>query len=162
MTQEDKELLLQDLSTRLPYGVIGQCEIDASYDTSFDTIFQTHKFDAVVYGLKEDLLFVTPLIEDKDEQEFANEEVADGIDILDFKPYLFPLSSMTKEQEDEWDDLYIKPLCERLNPHTRKEDLMLRAKAGYAATFWLMENHFDYLGLIPMGLAKDATGLNIY
>ena len=78
------------------------------------------------------------------------------------KPYLFPLSSMTKEQEDEWDDLYIKPLCERLNPHTRKEDLMLRAKAGYAATFWLMENHFDYLGLIPMGLAKDATGLNIY
>jgi len=162
MNQEHKELLLQDLSTRLPYGVIGQCEIDASYDTSFDTIFQTHKFNAAVYGLKADLLFVTPLIEDKDEQEFANEEVADGIDILDFKPYLFPLSSMTKEQEDEWDDIYIKPLCERLNPHTRKEDLMLRAKASYAATFWLIENHFDYLGLIPLGLALDATNLNIY
>ena len=41
MTQEEyellKELLLKDLCARLPYGVIGQCEIDASYDTSFDT-----------------------------------------------------------------------------------------------------------------------------
>ena len=101
MTQEYKELLLKDISGRLNYDVIGQCEIDASYDTSFNTIFQTHKFNAVVYGLKADLLFITPLIEDMDEQEFANEEVADGIDILDFKPYLFPLSSMTKEMLEE-------------------------------------------------------------
>ena len=99
MTQEDKELLLKDLCARLPFGVIGKCEIDASYDTSFDTIFQTHKFDAVVYGLKEDLLFVTPLIEDIDEQEFANEEVADGVDILYFTPFLLPMSSMTEEQK---------------------------------------------------------------
>ena len=98
MIQEDKELLLKDLCSRLPYEVIGKCELDTSYDTSFDTIFQTHKFDAVIYGLKEELLFVTPLIEDMDEQEFANEEVADGVDILDFIPYLFPLSSMTEEQ----------------------------------------------------------------
>ena len=27
---------------------------------------------------------------------------------------------------------------------------------------WLQENHFDYRGLIPMRLANDATGLNIY
>ena len=47
MTQEDKDLLIKELCARLPYGVIGKCEIDASYDTSFDTIFQTHKFDAV-------------------------------------------------------------------------------------------------------------------
>ena len=24
------------------------------------------------------------------------------------------------------------------------------------------EHHFDYRGLIPMGLANDATGLNVY
>ena len=88
MIQEDKELLLKDISGRLPYEVIGKCELDASYDTSFDTMFQTHKFNAVVYGLKEELLFVTPLIEDMDKQEFANEEVAAGVDILDFTPYL--------------------------------------------------------------------------
>jgi hypothetical protein len=27
---------------------------------------------------------------------------------------------------------------------------------------WLNKNHFDWRGLIPMGLAIDATGLNIY
>ena len=27
---------------------------------------------------------------------------------------------------------------------------------------WCYKNHFDIHGLIPMGLAIDATGLNIY
>ena len=70
MTQEElynlKNLLLKDLCARLPYGVVGQCEIDASYDTPFDTIPQTHKFNAVVYGIKDDLLFVSPMIENQD------------------------------------------------------------------------------------------------
>ena len=47
-TQANKKLLLKDFCARLPYGVVGQCEIDASYDTPFDTIPQTHKFNAVV------------------------------------------------------------------------------------------------------------------
>lgn len=101
MMQKEKELLLKDLCARLPYGVIGQCEIDASYDTSFDTIYQTHKFNAEVYGLKGDLLLVTSLIEDTDEQTFAKEEIADGVDILDFTSYLFPLSSITEEMLEE-------------------------------------------------------------
>jgi hypothetical protein len=143
MDKEIKDLLLRDLCGRLPYGVIGQCEIDASYDTSFDTIFQTHKFDSVVYGLKEDLLFVTPLIEDKGEQEFANEEVADGIDILDFKPYLFPLSNLNKEQKKYIRDNYT-------------------FGATYELFDWFDKNHFDYRGLIEKGLAIDVTNLNIY
>ena len=148
MTPKDKELLLKDLCARIPYEVVGQCELDASYDTSFDTKFQTHKFDAVVYGLKEDLLLVTPLIEDRDEQEFANEEVANGIDILDFKPYLFPIWSMTDEQKDEYSNLN----CYELVCFPRTE---------YALDY-LIKNHFDYRYLIDNGLAIDATGLNIY
>jgi hypothetical protein len=27
---------------------------------------------------------------------------------------------------------------------------------------WFHKNHIDWRGLIPMGLANDATGLNIY
>ena len=147
MNQEDK-ILLRDLSARIPYGVIGKCELDASYDTPFDTIFQTHKFDAVVYGLKEDLLLVTPLIEDIDEQNFAEEEVADGIDILDFTPYLLPISSMTDEQEKEYNNLN----CYELGcfPHTEE------------ALDYLIKNYFDYRGLIEKGLAIDATNLNVY
>ena len=101
-TQADKELLLKDLSARLPYGVLGQCEIDASYDTEFETIPQTHKFKAVAYGFNEDTLFVCPMIENQDELEIANEEIADGVYIFDFKPYLFPISSMTDKQKDEY------------------------------------------------------------
>jgi hypothetical protein len=32
----------------------------------------------------------------------------------------------------------------------------------YNSQDWLDVNHFDYGGLIPMGLANDATGKNIY
>ena len=148
-TQANKELLLKDLSARLPYGVIGQCEIDASYDTAFETIPQTHKFDAMLYGLLEEgVLFVSPMIEDQNLQEFANEEVADGIDILDFKPYLFPIWSMTDEQKDEYSNLN----CYELVCFPRTE---------YALDY-LIKNYFDYRYLIDNGLAIDATGLNIY
>ena len=160
MTQEDKELLLKDLCARIPYEVVGKCELDASYDTSFDTIFQTHKFDAVVYGFKADSLFVYPLIEDRDEQEFANEEVADGIDILDFKPYLFPMSSMTDEQKKEY---YI--LCDDAPIYYYKYGELIEDKVLYdtwESIDYLNAHHFDYRGLIEKGLAIDATGLNIY
>ena len=153
MKQEDKELLLKDICARLPYGVKGKCEIDASYDTSFDTKLQTHTFNAIVYGIKEDSLLVTPLIENQDELEFANEEVGDGVDILDFKPYLFPSSNMPDEALRE----YSKTLG------------WIRTTKGYSESELTFDSfdcvnkyHIDYRGFIEKGLAIDATGLNIY
>ena len=32
----------------------------------------------------------------------------------------------------------------------------------YDTIDWFIKNHFDYRGLIPKGIALDATGLNIY
>ena len=175
MTQEEyellKELLLKDLCARLPYGVIGQCEIDASYDTSFDTKPQTHKFNAVVYGLKDDSLLVSPMIENQDELEFANEEIADGVDILDFKPYLFPISSMTEEQLYELKEITdlrynhnTLELAEWTETHKTLE-FWLEEVPQYEVVKvfdWLNKNHFDCRCLIERGLAIDATGLNIY
>ena len=68
-------------------------------------------------------------------------------------PYLFPLSSMTEEQREnyyttcdvgvtEWGNTIYYDCIESFD--------------------WLNKNHFDYRGLIPKGLAIDATGLNIY
>ena len=66
------------------------------------------------------------------------------IDVSEVKPYLFPMSSMTEEQ---------------------KED-MIKSSCGIGSDKnvfdWWNKNHFDYRGLIPLGLANDATGLNIY
>ena len=158
MTQEEyeslKELLMKDLCARLSYGVIGQCEIDASYDTSFETKPQTHKFDAEVYGLLEEgTLLVTPLIEDQDVQELANEEVADGVNILDFKPYLFPISNMPEEATRE----FSKTLDWVRTTHGYSESEMT-----WDTFDCVNKHHIDYRGFIEKGLAIDATGLNIY
>ena len=139
-TQANKELLLKDLSARLPYGVLGQCEIDTSYDTEFETIPQTHKFQAVAHGIIEDSLFVSPMIENQYELEIANEEIADGVYIFDFKPYLFPLSSMTKEQKDEYQ--YITERWMNDPAYSISDSID-----------WLNKNNFDYRGLIEKGLA---------
>ena len=63
----------------------------------------------------------------------------------DVRPYLFPLSSMTEEQEKEW-------------RYTLSSD----GNITYETVDWCNKNHFDYRGLIPMGLAIDCTNLNIY
>lgn len=68
--------------------------------------------------------------------------------IEDFTPYLFPLSGMTPKQKAELS--------------------MLVVGVGDIFKTFLIEvefyhkHHIDYRGLIPMGLAIDATGLNIY
>lgn len=69
-------------------------------------------------------------------------------DIDEVKPYLFPLSSMTEEQSIEYGNL-----CERYCPASIYSMEIID---------WLNKNHFDYRGLIPMGLAIDAIGLSIY
>ena len=81
---------------------------------------------------------------------------------VELKPYLFPLSSMTEEQEDEWYEVFVDPLSKKLDRHTRQEGLQLQADAQAFGIEYLLKNHFDYRGLIEKGLAIDATGLNIY
>ena len=80
------------------------------------------------------------------------------IDISEVKPYLFPLSSMTEEQKKEY-----RKVCELdteiLSKHPMDETPF---PALYNSHDWLNKNHFDIYGLIPIGLANDATGLNIY
>lgn len=74
------------------------------------------------------------------------------------KPYLFPLSSITEEQRKELfylsgiDIIYGKFYTN--NEFTLEETLF--------GINWLLKKHFDINGLIPKGLAIDATGLNIY
>ena len=119
----DKELLLKDICARLPYGV----KIQVPYEDG------SGYFDETVWEVNNDGPF------------HVN---GWGIEYEYVKPYLFPLSSMTEEQEKEYNDLN----CYELGcfPHT--ED----------ALDYLIKNHFDFRCLIEKGLAIDATGLNIY
>ena len=123
MTQEHKELLLKDLCARLPYGIKFLRE---SWNYEWDQE-----------------LSVIEVLEDIDKDGYINKTKVYNVE--DIKPYLFPLSSMTEEQEKEW--LY-----------TLSSDYHIT----YDTVDWCNKNHFDYRGLIPMGLAIDATNLNIY
>ena len=70
-----------------------------------------------------------------------------GLPIEKTKPYLFPLLSMSEEQEIE---------CQQIKHSYHYDD------DSFVLFDWYDKNHIDYRGLIPMGLAIDATELNIY
>lgn len=126
MTLEDKELLFKDLCARLPYNVI--CQVEFKENGKYNSKVM------LLSGIFTDEAYFTT----KGGSIYSNE----------YKPYLFPLSSMTEEQEEEYNDLNNYELgC---FPHTEK------------ALDYLLKNHFDYRYLIDEGLAIDATGLNIY
>lgn len=127
MTQYERDLLLQDLCARLPYKVMAQYYDPEDECETWDEIEGIESSGHVEIGQ-----YVLP--------------------IENIKPYLYPMSSMTKEQKNEYNNL-----CE-----TILDDL------GYPASFntvdsldWLNKNRFDFRGLIPKGLAIDATDLNI-
>ena len=100
------------------------------------------------YGVK---LLHTPTNEITNLEMIGNDVIDGNIhDLIEnFKPYLFPLSNITKEQWKECQSLMIKDSYGILYYTIESYD-------------YLYKNHIDIRGLIPMGLANDATGLNIY
>lgn len=138
MTQEDKELLLRDLCARLPYGVK----------------VKTNNINILKLGT----------------HTRVGEYVTDITEPC--KPYLFPLSSMTEGQTEEVHNLIYQGVSESIEEtkewlKTRKENELRPITLTYILSYtlvidWFCKNHFDYRGLIPMGLAMDATNLNIY
>ena len=121
MKQEDRELLLKDLCARLPYNVICQVEFKESGKYKSEIMLLSGIFTDEAY-------FTT-----KGGSIYSNE----------YKPYLFPLSSITKKTLEEL-SAYID------------------IKNAYVAVEFFNSHHIDYRGLIEKGLAIDATGLDIY
>lgn len=132
MKQEDKDLLIKDLCARLPYGVKG---------LYYSTVMSLHMVDP--FDNYHPLYCVT-----KSGSEYI------GID--EFKPYLFPMTSMTEEQRNEYHEL-----IHELNIKAIEGEIS-NADCSVVEVDWLSKNYLDYRGLIPKDLAKDATGLNIY
>ena len=140
MTKENKELLFKDLCARLPYNVI--CQVEFRENGKYNSKVM------LLSGIFTDEAYFTT----KGGSIYSNE----------YKPYLFPLSSMTEKQEDEWYEVFIDPLSKKLDRHTRQEYLQFQADAQAFGIEYLLKNHFDYLGLIEKSLALDATNLVVY
>lgn len=145
MTQKDKDLLLQDLSARLPYGVKG---VVTFHKNMTETREEVRIIDGKLYD------------------RFAKFQDS-WYDNVTIKPYLFPLSSMTDELWDkefrgycitEFTRDSFKYGCETLEFYDGNP--VLSDINGFINS--LIKNHFDINGLIPMGMALDATDKNIY
>lgn len=139
MTQNEIDLLIKDLCGRLSHGVKVEYE-----NETFDVEYVCPMYEEVKLDIPETWT----------------------IGVSEVKPYLFPLSSMTEEQKkdifyngkfyiDRHNSLCRFPMYEDDYDFVTMEDCLEIFNK-------LNKYHFDYRGLIPMGLAEDATGKNIY
>ena len=119
MTKQEKQLLLIDLSARLPYGVFVEYEYS-------DGVKRVAKFHGNCLYLM----------------------MMGKLQWKDFKPYLRPMSSMTEEEAKDIDNIFSKW---RKDGYPYGCTMMFQEDIDY-----LNAHHFDYRGLIPMGLALEA------
>ena len=135
--REKRELLLQDLSARVPFGVIAKCGQDKDPVT-------------------------IKLVDFEDEQVCTSHYLCwDSIDII--KPYLRPLSSMTEEERKEMSAAIQR---DRVEPYGEIKSsgvdnlLLCTARQATNLIVWFNMKHFDYRGLIEKGLAIAVTEEN--
>lgn len=149
MKKEDNELLLNDLCARLPYGVKIALKNNGGYhheniakkgDVTIEKLkgFNLKGFNSRYFCIFHD---------DPNDWYWYDDDIV----VDDIKPYLFPLSSMTEEQREYYEQFTFES-ASHFGFVSEAEELIA----------WLNKNHFDYRGLIEKGLAIDATGKNIY
>ena len=141
MKQEDKELLLQDLCGRIPYGV------------KMNHIADDEHSPNTLIGIAKDMITL------------EGPGGYECVDVEHYKPYLFPLSSMTEEQKEELNK------CVKQDYQKEYDNFVNNISNGVMKSIpmpnenvieFYHKNYIDYRGLISKGLAIDCTGLNIY
>lgn len=138
---EDKILLIKDLSARQAYGVKIEHTSGIIGTLNNMTTIRLYNGNDI-----EDIYCVIDF--------FGDDDCISSVEY--FKPYLFPLSSMSEEQHKDLHDKLIELELQALN------DEISRIEAVKFEIDYYLENHFDYRRLIERGLALDATGKNIY
>lgn len=134
MTNEQKQLLLKDLCVRLPYGI------------------NVAVFDKTLgfwgkYAYRMDGVSV-----ENDGIDIWLEKGNFSIEII--KPYLRPMSSMTDEERKEYESFIFTQHHEWDGHGTSTQYVETDDVERYVT--WLNKNHFDWRGLIPMGIALEA------
>lgn len=141
MKQEDIDLLLTYLSMALPYGVKLKKYNEDNSAVELYSINLEHK--AIQYwSYKGGSL------------QIGGYGHLIRHDKLQFKPYLRPLSSMTEEEEKEFNEQMYKA-----KPYSDGKSYNVYEVIGLDIIY-LNSHHFDYLGLIPKGLAIAITEEN--
>lgn len=141
MTQQKKDLLLKDLSARLPYGVMIHIE-------------ETNESEELYcLNIPQEGLYT---------RNKEHHNISSLCPIEQAKPYLRPMSSMTDEELKEFKRLkqmsvtVVMPNGVSLLKPTYIVDLEDDGDGMNYLYDWLNAHHFDYRGLIEKGLALEA------
>lgn len=136
MNIQDKKLLVQDLMARIPYGV-----------------YVEHIPSGII--LKPTNIAVFPLYKGNEINDYLCEIDVTGNNnwdkIENFKPYLFDMKSLTKEQWEEQSEI-LHTICHSGFAHAFAHKL----------TDFYNKHHIDYHDLIFLKLANDASKTKIY
>lgn len=171
MTKEEKwNLLSVSLCGYLPYGLRGTVTATGidSRATDMDGFYQETYFDVDVeldrVDVSNDEIFVSALGDNTDLCDYIYECQDDGSlwSIEDFKPYLRQLSSMTEEEKQELKELVEEDLSEFGQFIKDGHGLSLDGLYMFdklRQLDWLNSHHFDYRGLIGLGVASEAKGI---
>ena len=140
MTNEEKQLLFRDLSARSPYGVKATTTANGWRDVY------------IVTGCRNNRVYLDCPVLDEGDDEWLIESV---------KPYLRKISSMTGEEKIEFSNIFSKWFDEELfilSEETFLEYALSRINYSISHELfdWFNAHHFDYRGLIEMGLALEA------
>lgn len=81
--------------------------------------------------------------------------IQEPLSIVDYKPFLRPMSSMTEEEKEEFDKFSI--IKEFAWKGDSKNGYKNQAIIMSVAINWLLKKHFDFMDLIPKGLAIEVT-----
>ena len=133
MTQEEKQLLLKDLCSRLPYGV------KVNFRSKIEALHEAHIYQSV--------------------QTIVGESgILYDVDMPNVKPYLRPMSSMTEDER-----LELVFILNVSYTDVGKYGIKFMLEHGFLGydemsklLDWLNSHHFDYRGLIKKGLALEA------
>lgn len=135
MTREERDLLFKDLCARLPYGVKAQHNYKKEIFGDVEVIEAEGDIDLGYY-----------------DEETENWKLC-CTSIDNIKPYLRLMSSMTEDEKREYDKLLDD--CEEQDLADYNITTLVDSMLFFVID-WLNEHHFDYRGLINLGLALEA------
>lgn len=133
MTKKEKQLLLQDLCARLPYDVNVHDDMGRTYKLQLGNSYLIDLF-------------------------YENGDYVEA----PIRPYLRPMSSMTEEEITEIYEFARPYIIEEIKHGAESDnpDRKVEIENGFLSNAVIVDElnkrHFDYRGLIPMGLALPA------
>ena len=137
MNAEDKDIIMKELCTRLPYGV-------KVYRGRILNVVSVRPWD--VYPVNAVALG-------------ADDYMPGNYQISDVVLCLRPISSMTEIEEKEFNEILEEVYDFTFRMEELMEELTMQKTIPYRAFDWLNQHDFDYRGLIARGLAVDLDSI---